>query len=200
MSPEHRPLSSITHDRRTNAFLGWGFTAVVAVAAVSRLLSGSVVWGGFWLAAVAALALPATVSRDWTVLVPWPLPFSAVVAVGLQTVGRYPEVAGYVAVVTLALVVVIELDRFTRVDMSRHFTVAFAVMTTMALQALWTVVQFASDRWLGSEFLRSQTELQVDLVAVTVVAVVIGGFFIRYFDRFDHAGTVNRPLIPEEPR
>jgi hypothetical protein len=134
------------------------------------------------------------------VIVPWLLPFGAVVAVGLQTVERYPEVAGYIAVVTLALVAVIELDRFTRVDMSRRFTVAFAVMTTMALQAVWTVVQFASDRWLGSEYLGSQTELQIDIVAVTVVALVIGGFFVWYFDRFDHAGTVDRPLIPEEPR
>ena len=200
MNSEHRPLSSVVHGQRTNAFLGWGFTATVAVAAVSRLLSGDVAWGGFWLVFVAALVLPATMSRDWTVLVPWPLPFCAAVAVGLQTVGRYPEVAGYIAVVTLALVAVIELDRFTPVDMSRRFTVVFAVMTTMALQAVWTVVQFASDRWLGSEFLRSQTELQVDLVAVTVVAVVIGGLFVRYLDRFDHTGRVDRPFIPEEPR
>jgi hypothetical protein len=200
MNTEHSSLSSVVHSQRTNALLGWGLTALVAVAAASRLLSGRVAWGGFWLAFVVGLALPAAVSRDWTVIVPWPLPLGAVVAVGLQTAGRYPEVAGYVAVAALALVAVIELDRFTRVDMSRRFTVAFAVMTTMAVQAVWTVVQFASDRWLDSEFLSSQTELQVDFVAVTVVALVIGGFFVRYFDRFDHAGTVDRPLIPEEPR
>jgi hypothetical protein len=200
MNLEDRSLGSVIHDQRTNALLGWGLTAVVAVVAASNLLSGSVAWGGFWLALVVGITLPAAVSRDWTVIVPWLLPFGAVVAVGLQTVERYPEVAGYIAVVTLALVAVIELDRFTRVDMSRRFTVAFAVMTTMALQAVWTVVQFASDRWLGSEYLGSQTELQIDIVAVTVVALVIGGFFVWYFDRFDHAGTVDRPLIPEEPR
>jgi hypothetical protein len=33
-----------------------------------------------------------------------------------------------------------------------------------------------------------------------VIALVIGGVFVRYFDRFDHAATVDRPLIPEEPR
>ena len=200
MNPEDQSFGTVIHGQRTNAFLGWGFTAVVAVAAVSNLLSGSVAWGGFWLVLVVSIALPAAVSRDWTVIVPWLLPFSAVVAVGLQTLERYPEVAGYVAVVTIALVAVIELDRFTRVDMSRRFTVAFAVMTTMAVQAVWTVVQFVSDRWLGSEFLESQTELQVDIVAVTVIALVIGGVFVRYFDRFDHAATVDRPLIPEEPR
>jgi len=172
---------SLIQDDMTNAFLGWGFTAVVAVAAAGRLLSGGVAWGGFWFLVVVSLALPAAVSRDWTVIVPWPLP-------------------GYVAVATLALVAVVALDRFTRVDMSRRFAVAFAVMTTMAIQAVWTVVQFASDRWFGTEFLRSQIELQVDLVAVTVVALVVGGFFIWYFERFDHAGTADRPLVPEEPR
>jgi hypothetical protein len=200
MSSEAPSISSVIHSQRTNALFGWVLTAVVAVAAAGDLFSGSVAWGGFWFVFVVAMALPAAASRDWTMIVPWLLPFGAVVAVGLQSVDRFPEVAGYVAVATLALVAVIELDRFTRVDMSRRFTVAFAVMTTMAVQAVWTVVQFVSDWWLGSEFLESQTELQRDIVAVTVIALVIGGFFIWYFDRFEYAGTVDRPLIPEEPR
>jgi hypothetical protein len=200
MSSEETSNGPVDHDPQTNAVLGWGLTAIVALLAASSLLGGSVVWGGFWLVLVVGIALPAAVSRDWTVIVPWQLPFSAAVAVGLQTTERYPEIAGYVAVATLALVAVIELDRFTRVDMSRRFTVAFAVMTTMAFQAVWTVVQFVSDWWLGSELLGSQTELQKDFVTVTVVALVLGGFFVWYFDRFGHAGTVDRPLIPEEPR
>lgn len=197
MSPEPPSAGSVGHGQQTNALLGWALTAVVAVAAVGTLLSGGVVWGGFWLALVVALALPAAVSREWTLIVPWLLPLSGVVAVVLRTTGGFPETAGYVAVTTLALVVVVELDRFTRVDMSREFTVGFAVMTTMALQAVWTVVQFASDRWLDTEFLRSQTELQVDFVVVTVVALVVGGIFVRYLD---YAAPADQPITPEARR
>lgn len=197
MSPEVPSLGSAVHGPQTNARLGWALTAVVAVAGVGTLLAGGVAWGTLWLALAVALALPAAVSREWTLIVPWLLPLSAVVAVVLRTTGGFPETAGYVAVTTLALVVVVELDRFTRVDMSRYFTVGFAVMTTLALQAVWTVVQFASDRWLDTEFLRSQTELQVDFVVVTVVALVVGGLFVRYLD---HAAPTDQRIVPEARR
>ena len=180
----------MVHGRRTDARPGWALTAVVAAAGVGTLLSGGVAWGGLWL----ALALPAAVRREWTLIVPWLLPFSAVV---VRTTGGFPETAGYVAVTALALVTVVELDQFTRVDMGRNFTVGFAVATTPALRAVWTVVQFASDAWLDTEFLRSQTALQVDFVVVTVVALVVGGLSVRYLD---HVAPTDRPTVPEGRR
>jgi len=191
-------LSSVIRDERTNALLGWSLTGAVALAAVVDLLSGAVVWGAFWLLAVVAVGFPAVLTGDWTVIVPWPLPLCAVAAAALQVADVYAEIAGYLAVVTAALVVVVELDAFTPIEMSRRFTVGFAAMTTMAFQAWWAVAQFLSDQWLGSDYLSSETELQWDIVAVTGVALVVGGFFVWYFDRFDHAGATERPIVPDE--
>jgi hypothetical protein len=191
-------ISSALHDERVNGLLGWAFTAVVAAAAIGHLVTGDLTWGGFWLLAVAVTVLPAVVAREWTVFVPWPLPLCAVGAVTLQGADLYPELAGYVAIATLALVAVVELDQFTEVEMSRRFTVVFAVMTTMSLKALWTVVQFVSDRWLGTEFIRSQTELQWDLVFVTVVALVMGSAFVWYFERLDGVESADRRVVPDE--
>lgn len=192
-------LPGTQSDRETvNALVGWALTAVVAVASIGLFVSGELLWTGFWFLTLGVLALPAALCRDWTVFVPWPLPFSAVVAIALQTIGQYTGVAGYVAIATLSLVGVIELDRFTSVEMSRRFTVGFAVLTTMAVQAVWSVVQFLADWWLGTEFIPSQTELQWDIVFVTLVALAMGGLFVGYFDRFTPTGSGDRMIVSEE--
>lgn len=181
-------LSSLARSERANAALGWTFTGVTAAVGIAAVVAGSLAWAGLWFLLSVVVAAPAVGTGDWKALVPWPLPAMAAAAAVVQSVGLYPELAGYVAVAGLALVVVVELDVFSSVEMSRRFTVVFAAMTTMAVQAWWTVVQFVSDWWFGTRFLRSQTELQWDIVAVTAVAVVAGGFFVWYFDRIDHAG------------
>jgi hypothetical protein len=198
MTLERSGLATVIHGEVANAVLGWVLTTVIAIASIERFVSGNPAWGVFWLLTVGILALPAVLHRDWKVIVPWPLPFSAVVAIVLKSTGLSDDVAGYVAITTVALVTVIELDRFTEVDMSRRVTVGFAVLTTMAIQAVWTVVQFVSDWWLGTTHLQSQTELQWDIVYVTLVALIMGALFVEYFDRFVPGRSADRPVAPEE--
>jgi len=185
-------LEDLVHGQRANAALGWTLLAVVALSAVEGVFTTSVLWRGLALLVVVVASLPALATRDWTAMLPWPVLSVAAIAVIARAVGLDPEAAGYLIVATLALVVVVELEVFTSVELSRRFAVAFAVMTTMALQALWTVAQFFSDRWFGTAFLRSQTELQQDLVVVTLVGFVLGGLFEWYLMRFEPAGTVTR--------
>ncbi|MFC6824974.1 hypothetical protein [Halopelagius fulvigenes] len=184
----------LVHHERPNAILGWASTGVVVLGSVESLLTNAILWGGFALFIAAVVAVPAFSTGEWTVIVPWPLPLFAAVAVLVRSVGVYPEIAGYVAIATLALVVVVELDAFTSVEMSRRFAVGFAVLTTMAIQGLWTVAQFYSDMWLGTKLLRSQTELQWDFVIVTAVGLVEGGIFERYFERFSPAGAAEQSV------
>lgn len=186
------PDRVVRSDRR-NAALGWTLTGAVALGGVESLLTNSVVWGGFALVVAAVTAAPALSARDWTVIVPWPLPFFAALAVLVRAFDAYPEIAGYVGIATLALVVVVELDAFTPVEMSRRFAVGFAVLTTMAFQGLWTVAQFYSDRWFGTALLRSQTELQWDYVAVTAVGLVMGVVFERYLAQSVRSDPAERP-------
>jgi hypothetical protein len=190
-------LGRLVHDERTNAGLAWLLLGVTGVVAVREVLGGTVLWGLFGLCLVLVVAAPALVTRDRLVIVPWPLPALAAAAGISRAYGIFPEVAGYLAIVALALVVTVELDVFTSVDLSRRFVVAFAVLSTLAIQALWTVVQFYSDRWLGSDLLHSQAELQWDIVAVTVVAAAVGTAFVWYFERFSSTGT-EETLTPEE--
>lgn len=89
-------------------------------------------------------SLPAAVTGDPSEMPPWLLPFVAAVAVAFRGAGFFPDIAGYVAIGSIALVLVVELELYTGVELSRRFAVVFATMTTMALQALWIVAQFYS--------------------------------------------------------
>ena len=180
-----------------NAVLGWALTAVLALTGVESLLTAAPLWGVFALLIVAVAAIPAVSTGDPTALVHWPILLFAALAMLVRLFELYVEIAGYVAVASLALVVVVELEEFTPVEMSRRFAVGFAVLTTMAVQALWTVAQYASDRWTGTNFLRSQTELQWDFVAVTVVGLVMGAVFLWYFDRVDGGEASDRLSTPQ---
>ena len=184
-------FTALTRDERVNALLGWFLTGALALGAAESLYTGAVLWAGLTLVVVAAAVLPPLVTRTWTVMVPWPVVALGAVAALLQ--GRSPELAGYLAVATLALLAVVELDAFTPVEMSRSFAVGFAALTTLAVQGCWIVAQYYSDRLLATAFLRSQRELQWDIVLVTGVSVAVAAGFQWYFRRTEHVGSYKRP-------
>lgn len=176
-----------------NAALGWLSVAIVAFAATWSAAAGALLWAGFAAVLLVASVLPALWTRDWRVLPPWPLLLVTAVAAVVGGYGIAPEAAGYVVVAGLALLTAVEIDAFTGVEMSRRFAVAFAVLTTLAVQGLWVIAQYYSDLWLGTGFLSSQRELQVDIVLVTVVGLAMGAAFQWYFDRVEHVGSREHP-------
>ncbi|MFD1647666.1 hypothetical protein [Haloarchaeobius litoreus] len=182
----------------TNAVLGWAFVGVVILIAAVSLLLASLLGGFLALIAAGILVVPAVLRRDWRVMLPWPLALVVAVGVTARTFGVAPEVSGYVAIASVALAAVVELDSFTDVEMSRRFAVLFSVMTTIAFQSWWTIAGYYSDQWFGTSFILSQAELQWDLVAVMVVSLVMGLLFLWYFDRIEHVGSRHQPVVPEE--
>lgn len=118
-------------------------------------------------------------------MAPWPIILVATLAVLARLTGMYPEAAGYIAITALALLIVVELDRFTSIQLSRRVAVGFAVLTTMAIEAVWIIVQFGSDQWLGTSYLTTQTALQWDIVIVTVVSLAGGVVFYWYLTRHE---------------
>lgn len=166
---------------------------ILILTIASSLRSDALLWAGFSFAILVVIVLPPWSSGRWSVMVPWPLSAVSAIAVLVGGFGIAPELAGYFAVAALALIVAVELDAFTSVDMSRRFAVGFAVLTTLAVQGVWIVLQYYSDRWLGTDFLTSQVELQIDIVLVTVVGLAMGAVFEWYFARVKHVGSPHRP-------
>lgn len=188
-------FSALARDETVNAVVGWLLVVLLAGGVIESLRGGAIPWAGLTVAVLTVTVVPPVRTRSWTVMVPWPVVGLAVVAVVLR--GVVPELAGYLAVATLALLAVIELDAFTPVEMSRRFAVVFAALTTLAVQGWWIVAQYYSDRWLRTAFLRSQRELQWDIVLVTGISAVLAAAFQWYFARTDHVGSYKRP--PNSP-
>lgn len=180
---------------RTNATLGWVLIGAVALSAVQSLLAESYLWAGFEALFVAVAALPALRTRDWCVLVPWPLLLLGAVSFVGQVLGLHQEVTSYTAVATFALVGVAELEAFTEVEMTQRFAVAFAALATMAVQGVWTVVRYFSDELLGSDYVQSQAQIQWDFVYVTLVAVVVAAAIELYFRRTETDGSPDEPTL-----
>lgn len=175
---------SLVRGGQSNALIGWFVAGCVALTAVANLHLAPSIWVGYALLLVGVVALPAVVTGDWVTMIHWPIAAIAASAVILRVTGVVPEVAGYVAIVALALVIVVELDTFTSVELSRRFAVGFAVLTALAIEAVWIVVQFVADWWLGTDYLTTQTALQYDIVAVSTVSLAVGVAFYWYLTTY----------------
>lgn len=189
---------SLARNATVNATASWLFLAVASLTAAASLFVESLLGGVLGLAAVAILAAPAVVRRDWRVMLPWPLALAVALGLVARSLRYAPEVTGYVVVSAVSIAVVVELDAFTDIEMSRRFAVLFALMTTLAFQTWWSIAQFYSDKFLDTYFIRTQTELQWDLFAVAGVSLVMSAVFLWYFDHVEHVGSRQRPVIPEE--
>jgi hypothetical protein len=127
-------LNALVSSERVNAIMGWVMVGVTTVGAVESFLTSAFLWSGFSLLLVAVASLPALTTRDWMAMVPWPLLFSAAVAVVARAIELYSETAGYLAIATLALLMVVELGH--------RFAVGFGVLTTMAIERSGSLLSF----------------------------------------------------------
>jgi hypothetical protein len=177
-------LGRLVESERANALLAWTFVAFVATGAVVSLFRGNLLWAVFTVAVVAFSVLPAVAARSPLVMVPW----EVLALAALPTLARAfaPAVAGvatYLAVAALALVVAVELDLFTTVEMSYRFAVVFVVIATVATAGAWAVTRWIADLYLGTGFLSSGNALMWEFIASTVAGVGAGLFFEGYIRR-----------------
>ncbi|MFB6072050.1 MAG: hypothetical protein ABEJ88_03690 [Halobacterium sp.] len=191
-------LAPLIKDERTNAAIAWLLVAFVAAVAVESVAE-DLVWVAFSAAVVAVVLVPPLAYRNARAMLPWEVLLLVALPVfgrAFATVGLSSDVAAYLAVAGLALVVAVELDVFTPVAMTNWFAVLFVVIATMAAAGLWAVVQYASDVFLGTRFVLpaepplspAQEEaalnaLMWDFVAATVAGVAAGFVFVLYFRR-----------------
>ncbi|WP_276301233.1 hypothetical protein [Halorussus lipolyticus] len=196
-------LDRVVEDERVNAGLGWALVAFLALVATEEVLDGNLLWAGFSMFVAGVAVVPSVAYRDWTAMLPWEvLAMSALPILGRALANEVfaSQVATYLSVAALALVVAVELHAFTPVEMTDWFAVLFVVVATIATAGVWAVVQWLSDIYLGTAFIHSEHRLMWDFVAATVVGGMAGVVFEWYFRRFarvetrlpDHAETLQR--------
>jgi hypothetical protein len=190
---ESPSLVDLVEQGRLNAAVAWALTLFVGLVAVRSALTGQLLWAGFCAGIVALVLLPPLGFRDPWVMVPWEvlaLGSLPVLARSLAVVTLTSRLTTHLSVAALALLVAVELDVFTRVQMPRWFAIFFVVVTTMAAAGAWALTQWLSDVYLGTSYLltgapESEVEAAVmwDFVAATVAGVLAGVLFEVYFRR-----------------
>lgn len=179
---------------RTNAALVWGITTLLAVGSVFLAFERSYLWAGLAAATAGLSILPAAAARRPTVVPPWGLPALGAVPLVVRQFGTdagsepLVQVATYVAVAALALVLAVDLNALTEVEMSRRFAVVFVVTTTMAVAGVWAVARGMSDIYLGTNLVRGSEALMWDLIVASATGVVGGELFRRWFHGAKHGG------------
>ncbi|MCG1003643.1 MULTISPECIES: hypothetical protein [Halobacterium] len=201
-------LASLVRSERSNAALSWLLVAVVVASAAESALTDPV-WAAFALLAAGVAVIPPVAFGNVRAMLPWEvLALAALPVVGraLSATGLTSDVATYVGVAALALVVAVELDVFTRVRFANWFSVVFVVVATMATAGFLAVLGWLSDLALGTTFVlptppltpaeehAAVTALVQDFAAATVAGVLAAAVFVWYFRRRADASL----RLPEE--
>ena len=187
-------VGELLRDARLNALLSWGVTLVVLLTATGSLLSGDLLWAVFAAAVAALIVIPPVAFRSPRTMLPWEvLTLAALPVLGrsLATFQVSSQIATYLSVAALALVVAVELHTFTSVRMSPTFAVAFVAITTMAVAGVWAAGRWSADIWLGTEFLHAlgdteeaiERAIMLEFVASTIAGVLAGIVFEFYVRR-----------------
>ncbi|WEL17918.1 putative membrane protein [Halorhabdus sp. SVX81] len=195
MEPTPSDLASLLRQSRINAALGWGLVGIIALTALGNLVLGNFLWAGF-AAVVGGLAvLPPVARRDPLVMIPWEVFVLAALPLLGYTVGvnvAFREVATYLSVAALALIVAVELQLFTNVEMNYQFALLFVVVSTLAFAGLWAVSRWLSDFYLGTTLLLDpmlsddaiEEQLMWEFVASAVAGLLAGIVFELYVRRY----------------
>ena len=136
------------------------------------------------IAAFVAIS-PAIVDRSWTRTVPWPLLLVASLPLFVATTqpGFLDDIVTGISIATLAMLVVVALELTTAVRMTPQFAIVFTVIVTLATAGFWAVGSAASAAYLGTMFIKTNTELMTIFTATLIAGIVAGVLFRLYFRR-----------------
>lgn len=195
MKPLERAMarfSGLLEHEETNALLGWFAIAVLLVLAAEQTASGRPIWGALTALVVAVAVVPPLRSRNPREMIAWEVLAIGGVPVLATYVTTWDEQLSFVAVAALALVIAVELDAFTSVEMTSDFALAFVVLVTMGVAGLWSIGRYAADAFLGTAYLTTNEALMWELVAATAVGLVAGLVFELYVRRVSPGHRIDR--------
>lgn len=195
----------LLRDARLNAVLAWVITGIVALVAVGSFLTGDVLWGFFAVAVLLLVVVPPLAFLSARTMLPWEVLLLATLPLLGRAVATFDlssQIATYLSVAALALLIAVELHTFTSVRMNPAFAVAFVVITTLATAGIWSVARWSADIWLGTGFLDAlgtdeaaiERAVMLEFVASFIAGIAAGLVFEFYVRRLARVET----RIPEE--
>lgn len=181
-------------DSRTNALIGWVLMLFLAAIVTESVVSGDTAWAVFVGVVLLLCVLPPLVYRDTGTMLPW----EVITVAALPTFGRAiatfdltSDLYLYLSVAALALIVAVELDLFTKVELTVGFAIAFVALGTIATAGAWAVLRWSMDLLLGTAFLIEpgvedrviHDQLMIEFLYSAAAGLLAGLIFELYFRR-----------------
>ena len=199
-------VTELLGDRRVNAGLAWLVVVAILAVVVGSLVEGEFLWAVFAGTLAAIAVLPPVAYRDGNAMLPWEIILLAALPVAGRLFATIPatgNLANYLSVAAIALIVAVELQLFTPVKMTPRFAVVFVGVTTLATAGLWAVVRWAADLTIGTTLILDpalsehaiEEALMWEFVASTIAGVGAGLLFALYVGR-----QLGATRLPEEVR
>ncbi len=157
--------------------------ALIVIAFVRKDILN--VFGG--LASLFVTFLPQMLKRKWNVTLPWSITFLIVLSLYLHMLGQvakfyeifapfYDKVGHFIGSVTVALLgfaLVIIVDKFTKIKLTKNSMIFFTIIFTVAVGAFWEIGEFIIDNIFGIHTQAGLTDTMLDLIFDFLGAVLI---------------------------
>lgn len=165
---------------------------------------------GFFLTTV-----PYIVSRRADISMPWEVNLLIALSLYLHVAGHisdyymvfspyYDKIAHFVSSITISVlgfVLVLLVDRYSGLRLTRPMIVFFIVIFTMGLGALWEIYEFLFDTLFATALQHglddTMTDLIFDLFGAVIIAAV-GNIYLRRLTKEEMAGLFLKPGTKKE--
>lgn len=186
-------LTSLFTQSRSQSALSWLGTGVLIGIIGRSLQVGSYQEAILGTMALLVIVGPAIRFRDPTTIPPWYYIGLVILPPLVGTTLPVPGPAGLIPAIgmaTIALLVTVELHRFTSLRLVPWFAVTVTVLTTLAFGGLLNIIRWTLDVVFGTEFLLDERSVDaindavmIELLFLTIAGILAGGFFYLDFRR-----------------
>ncbi len=164
---------------------------------------------------VVALGLtmvPTAVTRRLSITLPWEVNLLVALSLYLHISGEilgyydiyypyYDKIAHFISGITvsvLAFVIVLLLDRFSRINLSRWMIVGSIIIAAMAMEGFWEIYEWLFDTFLGTDLQHGLDDTMLDMISVLVGAIAVALAGNRYLSRFSKEEIAGMMVVSDE--
>ncbi|MCT8335961.1 hypothetical protein FKB36_00225 [Methanoculleus sp. Afa-1] len=199
--------------RPAGLYLAYFFQFLIAVNVLIALSIGeySQVFTG--VIGLFLTMVPAIATRKWSITLPWQINLLIALLLYLHVAGEiqgyyllyypyYDKIAHLIAGITvsiLAFVIVLLLDRFSRLNLSRWMIVGFIIITAMAMEGFWEIYEWTFDTFLGTNLQHGLDDTMLDMIFVLIGSSIVALAGNRYLQEYSKEEITDKLVIAEEP-
>ncbi len=176
----------------------------LSLAEYSQVFTGAVALG--------LTMVPAAVTRRWNITLPWAVSLLVALSLYLHITGEilgyyeiyypyYDKVAHLISGITvavLAFVIVLLLDRFSRLNLTRWMIVGFIIIAAVAMEGFWEIYEWLFDTFLGTNLQQGLDDTMLDMISVLIGAIAVALAGNRCLSRFSKEEIAGMMVVTEE--